>query len=158
MSAPIMQIPRIEYDQRIKRIQQKMQKDNLDLIITHTCGCESATIRYLTNFWAVFDFAGVLIPATGKPIMLTGGPESYDFAKQFAQIDDVRIHPKYVETSAPEWDKDAQAYDFPKILDELRARGPCAGLALRMSTPCLRLSTQKCSRAQRTPKSCPQKA
>lgn len=124
MSAPIMQIPRIEYDQRIKRIQQKMQKDNLDLIITHACGCESATIRYLTNFWAVFDFAGVLIPATGKPIMLTGGPESYDFAKQFAQIDDVRIHPKYVETSAPEWDKDAQAYDFPKILDELRARGP----------------------------------
>ncbi len=50
MSAPIMQIPRIEYDQRIKRIQQKMQKDNLDLIITHTCGCESATIRYLTKF------------------------------------------------------------------------------------------------------------
>lgn len=124
MSAPIMQIPRAEYDRRIAGVQQAMKEKGLDLLITHACGCESATIRYLTNFWAVFDFAGVLVPATGKPILLTGGPESYDFARQFAQIDDVRVHPLYVETSAPEWDKPEEAFTFPQILDELRGRGP----------------------------------
>ena len=54
--------------------------------------------------------------------MLTGGPESYDFAKEFAQIDDIRVHPLYVETSAPEFDKPADAFDFTMILDELRQR------------------------------------
>ncbi|MDD4079977.1 MAG: Xaa-Pro peptidase family protein [Eubacteriales bacterium] len=124
MSAPIMRIPRKEYDARIARVQEAMRQEGLDLLITHACGCESATIRYLTDFWAVFDFAGVLVPARGKPILLTGGPESYDFAKQFAQIDDVRVHPLYVETSAPEWDKPASAFTFPQILDELRSFGP----------------------------------
>ncbi len=124
MSDPIIQIPRSEYDQRIRNVQEAMRAQNLDLLITHSCGCESATIRYLTNFWAVFDFAGVLVPREGKPIMLTGGPESYDFARQFAQIDDVRVNPLYVETSAPEWDQPTQAFGFPCILDELRARGP----------------------------------
>lgn len=124
MSAPIMQISRAEYDRRIQSVQQAMREEGLDLLITHACGCESATVRYLTNFWAVFDFAGVLVPAEGKPILLTGGPESYDFARQFAQIDDVRVHPLYVETSAPEWDKPANAFTFPQILEELRGRGP----------------------------------
>ena len=78
----------------------------------------------LTNFWAVFDFVGVLVPAVGKPILLTGGPESYDFAVQFAQIDDVRVHPMYVETSAPEWDKPVHPWNFPMILSELRERMP----------------------------------
>jgi Xaa-Pro aminopeptidase len=124
MSEPIMQIPRSEYDQRIENIQSIMEEKGLDLVITHACGCESATVRYLTNFWAVFDFAGVLIPQEGKPVLLTGGPESFDFARQFAQIDDVRIHPKYVETSAPEWDKPAHVFSIPQIMDELRDRGP----------------------------------
>ena len=124
MSHPIMQIPRGEYDQRIKNIQNAMGEKDLDLVITHACGCESATVRYLTNFWAVFDFAGVLIPRKGEPLLLTGGPESYDFAKQFAQINDVRIHPKYVETSAPEWDKPARAFSIPQILEEMRGGQP----------------------------------
>lgn len=124
MSDPILQIHRSEYEQRIRNVQDAMGAQNLDLLITHACGCESATVRYLTNFWAVFDFAGVLVPREGPPIMLTGGPESYDFARQFAQIDDVRVNPLYVETSAPEWDQPTEPYPLPRILEELRARGP----------------------------------
>ncbi len=124
MSKPIMQIPRAEYDERIRRVQAEMQNAGIDLLVSHACGCESATVRYLTNFWAVFDFVGVLVPQTGAPILLTGGPESYDFAKKFAQIDDVRVHPMYVETSAPEWDKPTNPYDFTMILGELRDRAP----------------------------------
>lgn len=108
-------IPRSEYDRRIQAVQRKMQEQDIDLLITHACECESATVRYLTNFWAVFDFVGVVIPQNGKPVLLTGGPESYDFAVQFAQIDDIRVHPMYVETSAPEWDKPTDSWDYTKL-------------------------------------------
>ena len=124
MSQQIIQLARQEYTDRIARVQKGMRRKGLDLLIAHACECESATVRYLTNFWAVFDFVGVLVPATGKPILLTGGPESYDFAVQFAQIDDVRVHPMYVETCAPEWDKPTSAWNYEMILDELRDRMP----------------------------------
>jgi len=117
-------ISRNEYDQRVACVQKEMQKEGIDLLVAHACECESANVRYLTNFWAVFDFVGVLVPREGKPILLTGGPESYDFAKEFAQIDDIRVHPLYVETSAPEFDKPAEAFDFTMILEELRKRLP----------------------------------
>ena len=115
-------VPRSEYDRRVACVQKEMQKEGIDLLVAHACECESANVRYLTNFWAVFDFVGVLVPSEGKPILLTGGPESYDFAKEFAQIDDIRVHPLYVETSAPEFDKPADAFDYTMILDELRRR------------------------------------
>ncbi|MEG0252179.1 MAG: Xaa-Pro peptidase family protein [Christensenellaceae bacterium] len=124
MSKARLTIPKSEYDRRIQNVQQEMEKKGIDLLISHACECESATVRYLTNFWAVFDFVGVLVPRIGKPILLTGGPESYDFAVQFAQIEDIRIHPLYVETSAPEWDKPTKAYDYTQILEELRTRMP----------------------------------
>ncbi len=83
-----LSIPGWEYDQRIANVQKEMAREEIDVLIAHACECESANVRYLTNFWAVFDFAGVLVPREGKPILLTGGPESYDFAKEFARIDD----------------------------------------------------------------------
>lgn len=130
MSSEILKIPRSEYDERVKKVQQAMQEKDIDLYIVHSCGCESANVRYLTNFWSVFDFVGIIVPREGKPVFLTGGPESYDYAKQFAEIDDVRVHPLYVETSAPEWDKPTSAYDFSMILDELRGRFPVKTIAI----------------------------
>ncbi len=119
-----LSISREEYDQRIANVQKEMARQDIDVLIAHACECESANVRYLTNFWAVFDFVGVLVPREGKPMLLTGGPESYDFAREFARIDDIRVHPLYVETSAPEFDKPTNAYDFTMILDELRGRFP----------------------------------
>ena len=115
-------IPRSEYDNRVQRVQATMREKDIDVYIIHACECESANVRYLTDFWAVFDFVGVVVPREGKPIFLTGGPESYDYAKKFAKIDDVRVHPLYVETSAPEWDKPTNAYDYTMIFDEIKQR------------------------------------
>ncbi|MDR1904727.1 MAG: Xaa-Pro peptidase family protein [Treponema sp.] len=123
-------IPRSEYDKRVEKIQTAMREKDIDVYIVHSCECESANVRYLTNFWAVFDFVGVLIPREGKPILLTGGPESYEYAKQFAQIDDIRVHPMYVETSAPEWDKPTDPYNYSKIFDEFRSRFPLKKIAV----------------------------
>ena len=120
MSISRKYISKEEYCQRIERLQKRMQADGIDILLTHACECESANVRYLSGFWAVFDFAGVLIPREGDAVLLTGGPESYDFAVQFSNITNVRVHPLYVETCAPEWDKPTNPYDFKRILDEYR--------------------------------------
>jgi len=126
-------IPKTEYQQRIKNIQSAMEKEGIDVLLTHSCHCESSNVRYLSNFWTVFDFAGVLIPRKGNAILLTGGPEAYDLARDYSMIDDVRIHPLYVETSAPDWDKPTEAYDFKKILDEIREDIPVEKIGIANS-------------------------
>jgi Xaa-Pro aminopeptidase len=113
-----------EYKQRIRRIQQSMEKEGFDIIIAHACECENAMVRYLTGFWCVFDFAGVVIPLNGSAIMLTGGPESLEFAREFAKTDDIRVHPQYVETSAPEWDKPTNPLNYSRLFKEIRERQP----------------------------------
>ena len=125
-----LSIPRSEYDQRIAKLQVAMCEEDIDVYIVHACECESDNVRYLTDFWAVFDFVGVAVPREGRPVFLTGGPESYEYARKFAKIEDVRVHPLYVETSAPEWDKPTNPYDYTAIFGEMRDRFPIKKIAI----------------------------
>ena len=96
-------IPDSDFGQRIARLQAAMNRANLDVLITYSSGSEPASSRYLADFWPFFDFAGVVVPRQGSPALVTGGPESYEFARQFSRIKDIRIHPLFVESSAPDW-------------------------------------------------------
>jgi Xaa-Pro aminopeptidase len=112
-------IPKEEYLERIGKVQQEMKERNLDLLVTYSSECESANSRYLADFWPFFDFDGVAIPVEGEAVLLTGGPESLDFAQRFSQIEDIRVHPMFVETSAPEWVPKVSEIDFSVLIAEL---------------------------------------
>ncbi len=112
-------IPREEYRQRIEKVQEEMGKAKLDLIVTYSSECESANSRYLTDFWPFFDFSGVAIPVDGEAVLLTGGPESLVFARQFSKIDNIKVHPMFVETSAPEWVPKVSEINFSSLIPEL---------------------------------------
>lgn len=117
-------IPETEYIDRIAKVQKAMEENNLDLILMHSCECESANARYLANFWPVFDFAGILVPLKGEAMLLTGGPESYDYATHFSRIKNIKIHPLYVESNAPVWDKRTETTNFKEILNSIMLRMP----------------------------------
>jgi len=112
-------IPDSDYHNRIKRLQAAMEEADLDVLITYSSESESASSRYLADFWPFFDFAGIIVPRQGEPALVTGGPESYEFAKQFSRIKDIRIHPAFVETSAPDWVPSVTYEDFHSILTSL---------------------------------------
>jgi Xaa-Pro aminopeptidase len=109
-------IPDSDYRNRIARLQAEMAKEDLDVVITYSSESEQANSRYLADFWPFFDFAGVVVPREGEPALITGGPESFEAAQQFSRIPDVRIHPLYVESGAPEWVPDVDDEDFKSIL------------------------------------------
>jgi len=96
-------LPREEYERRIKLLQLELKKDDIDCFIGYSSECESATSRYLTGFWPFFDFSAIVVPAEGDALLVTGGPESSDFAKSFSMVDRIEIDPVLVESSAPEW-------------------------------------------------------
>ena len=109
-------IPDSDFERRIRRVQEELARCNLDVLITYSSETEAASSRYLADFWPFFDFAGVVVPRAGEPALVTGGPESYEFAMQFSRIKNVRIHPLFVESSAPEWVPPVTYEDFASIL------------------------------------------
>lgn len=115
-------IPDREYRERVKRVQTAMRVRGLDLLFAYGCECESANIRYLTDFWPSFDFAGVVVPASGEPFLVTGGPESSWFASTFSRLPAVKVHPRFVETSAPDWVPQVKSGDFASLLRPLLGR------------------------------------
>jgi Xaa-Pro aminopeptidase len=109
-------IPDSDFARRIARVQEQLARANLDALVTYSSESESASSRYLADFWPFFDFAGVVVPREGEPALVTGGPESYEFARQFSRIKNIHIHPLYVESSAPDWVPSVNSEDFARIL------------------------------------------
>jgi len=109
-------IPFSEYADRIGRLQKELKKENLDVFVGYSSECESSTSRFLTGFWPFFDFASIIIPAEGKAALVTGGPESFDFAKIFSNIPEICVNPLLVETSSPTWIPEVANENFSTIL------------------------------------------
>ena len=108
-------IPDSDFERRIHRVQEELARADLDVLITYSSESEPGSSRYLADFWPFFDFAGVVVPREGEPALVTGGPESYEFAGQFSRIKNLRIHPLYVESSAPDWVPAVTYEDFESI-------------------------------------------
>ena len=117
-------IPDVDFQDRVKRLQIELAAADLDVLITYSSESEAASSRYLADFWPFFDFAGVIVPREGAPALVTGGPESYEFAKQFSRIKDIHIHPLFVESSAPDWVPPVTYEDFASILKTVCGRLP----------------------------------
>src|SRR5512136_2305358 len=109
-------IPDADFEHRIVRLQTEMQRANLDVLVTYSSETEAASSRYLADFWPFFDFAGVVVPCEGAPALVTGGPESFEFARQFSRIKDIRVNPLFVESSAPDWVPPVTSETFASIL------------------------------------------
>jgi len=111
-------MPSSEFAARVTKLQAVLKKEGLDVFVGYSSECESATSRYLTGFWPFFDFAAVVVPAAGKAVLVTGGPESLEFAKAFSQVPGIRVNQLLVETSAPEWVPKVSGESFARIIPE----------------------------------------
>jgi Xaa-Pro aminopeptidase len=111
-------LPPAEYEARIGRLQEELKAAQLDVFVGYSSECESGTSRFLTGFWPFFDFAAVIVPARGRAVLVTGGPESYAFAESFVRAAEIRINPLLVESSAPEWVPKVSGESFATILPE----------------------------------------
>lgn len=122
-------IPDSDYERRVSRLQEEMSQADLDVLLTYSSESEPASSRYLADFWPFFDFAGVVIPREGPAALITGGPESFEFAQQFSRIKQLHIHPVFVESSAPDWVPEVKYEDFKAILAAV-CRGPVRRIGL----------------------------
>jgi len=98
----VKKLPAAEFKQRQTEAQRKINERKLDAILVHSDEAEFANVRYFSDYWPIFESAGVFIPAEGEPTLLIG-PESETFARDHSVIQDIKKILYYRESAEPDY-------------------------------------------------------
>ena len=94
-------LSREEFQQRIFRIREEMEKRKLGGIMVYGDEYRKENLRYVSNFWPVFERAATFIGKKGEPIV-AGAPEGEKYAKEMSVWDDYRNIKEFLCVSVPE--------------------------------------------------------
>ena len=78
-----IEIPKCEFEERIRRIQSEMAAARLDAILVYGDEYRKENLRYVTNFWPIFERGICVIPRDGEPV-LAGAPEGESYAREMS--------------------------------------------------------------------------
>jgi Xaa-Pro aminopeptidase len=93
-------ISREEFKQRFSRAQQLVRDRGLDVMVVNSNEAEFANVRYFSDYWPIFEIAGVVIPANGEGALLIG-PESETFARDRSVMPKIFKLLEYRESADP---------------------------------------------------------
>lgn len=125
----MIKIDKNEFVQRIELIQDAAIKRGLDAVMVYGDEYRKENLRYVSNFWPIFERAACFIPRNGQPV-LAGAPEGQFYAKEMSVWDDVRNVKEFACVSVPE-DIDyplAKFSSFREILGEVLHGGVKLGI------------------------------
>ncbi|MCK5806030.1 MAG: aminopeptidase P family protein [Lentisphaeria bacterium] len=94
-------ISREEFLSRIEAIQEALGRRKLDGLLVYGDEYRKESLRYVCDFWPIFERGACFIPRTGTPI-LAGAPEGQLYAQSMCVWDDVRNIKEFACVSVPE--------------------------------------------------------
>ncbi len=115
-------IPDSEFSARLQATAAKVQSLGLDALIVHSNEADFANVRYLSDYWPLFESAGVLVLPDGRSALLIG-PESETFARNRTKIPDVRKMVEYRESAEPDYPGIA-AETFSSLFESFGLKSP----------------------------------
>lgn len=125
----MIKINKSEFEVRIQRIQGKMVENGLDAMLVYGDEYRKENLRYVSNFWPIFERAACFIPRKGEPIV-AGAPEGELYAREMSVWSDLRNVREFACVSVPE-EIDyplANFSSFKVILKEILAGGQHLGV------------------------------
>jgi len=120
----MIRIPKEEFQSRIDRIRSRMESDCIDAVLVYGDEYRKENLRYVSNFWPIFERGALLIGRQGEPVLLCA-PEGEMVAREMSVWGDIRLLRDFFCVTVP----DAIEYplanysSFKKVAGELRAAG-----------------------------------
>lgn len=124
-----LKIEKEEFQQRIENIQISLERHGLDALIVYGDEYRKENLRYVSNFWPIFERGACFIPRKGTPI-LAGAPEGEKYAREMTHLEDVRNIKEFACVSVPEEIEYpfAQFSSLSEIVREISGGGTKVGL------------------------------
>lgn len=76
-----IRIPKEEFEHRIGRIREIMQERDIDAVLVYGDEYRKENLRYVSNFWPIFERGATFIKKTGEPMVLCA-PEGEKVSKR----------------------------------------------------------------------------
>jgi Xaa-Pro aminopeptidase len=114
-------IPDKEYQERIAAAARMAVEEKLHILIVHSNDSDFANVRYFSNFWPLFETAGVAITPEGHAALLVG-PESVQFAADRSKIAKVFPMLEYREAADPAY-PEFKACSYKEVFKSLGVTG-----------------------------------
>ncbi|MFA7159999.1 MAG: M24 family metallopeptidase [Kiritimatiellia bacterium] len=97
----MIKIQKSEFKARIGKIQEKLDERKLDALLVYGDEYRKENLRYVCNFWPIFERAACFIPRSGEPVM-AGAPEGELYAREMSVWRDLRNVKEFACVSVPE--------------------------------------------------------
>jgi Xaa-Pro aminopeptidase len=122
-------IPEGEYADRVKKAAALVRDAGLDVLVANCNDSDYSNVRYFSNFWPLFETAGVAIAANGRCALMVG-PESTKYAADRSVIPDIFTLIEYRESADPSY-PEAKVSTFKDVFSFLGVKGdrPRIGIA-----------------------------
>ena len=124
-------IPKSDFEQRIANIRKMMKEQDLDAFFVYGDEYRKENLRYVSNFWPLFERGALLMGLEGDPIVLCA-PEGEEVAKEMSVWPDVRLVPDFLCVTVPDAiDYPLATYtNFKALAEELRGKGQLKRMGL----------------------------
>ena len=115
-----IRIPKSEFEQRLANLRAEMAARGIDAMFVYGDEYRKENLRYVSNYWPIFERGGMLCALTGDPIVLCA-PEGEKLAREMTAWPDVRLLPDFLCVTVPdEIDYPLATYtSFRKLAGEL---------------------------------------
>ncbi len=114
-------IPDHEYVERLEKCAAIVAKKGYDIFLVNSNEADYANVRYFTNYWPLFERAGVAIAPSGKAALLVG-PESTVYAGDRSHIQTIFTMLEYRESANPSY-PEATVYTYEQVFRALGVTG-----------------------------------
>ena len=114
-------IPESEYQERIQKAAKLAGEHGLDVLVVNSNEADYANVRYFSNFWPLFETAGVAISPTGKAALMVG-PESGEYAADRSMIQNIFQLMAYRESADPAY-PEVKASKYSDVFRSLGVTG-----------------------------------
>ena len=116
-----IRIPEEEYFERIEKASKMVADAGLDVLISNCTEADYSFVRYFTNYWPLFETAGVAIAPNGKSALMVG-PESSKYAADRSVLKDIFTLLEYRESADPAY-PEAEVQTYKDVMEFLGVKG-----------------------------------
>lgn len=116
-------IPQSEFMLRVKNLRELMKEKEIDVCFIYGDEYRKENLRYISNYWPIFERGAVIITLEGEPIILAA-PEGEMVCREMSVWKDLRLVKDFVCVTVP----DEIEYPFAKytnfkdVFDEISAK------------------------------------
>ncbi|MFD0960154.1 M24 family metallopeptidase [Paenibacillus chungangensis] len=97
----MIKIPHKEFKDRINRMKDQMKREQFDLLIIYGDEYRRENLRYVSNFWPLFERGALVVPYEGEPILLAA-PEGENVCKEMSAWPNISLIPDFACVTVPD--------------------------------------------------------